>query len=342
MSDRIDSLGMWGAVLGLPDQLERAVDAARGIDDLPDGDDIDHVVFMGMGSSGFAGDVVQAVAGPMMPVPVVLAKGYACPPFVGERSLVFAVSVSGDTEETLESAAAAEDAGANMVVIARGGRLADLADEWGAIRYDVDDDIPTPRSAIGAVSVPALMALEAAGLFRGAEQWIDLAVSQLRDRLAGGDDAAPIARRIERTFPLVYGGGDLGGAAATRWKAAINENAKTPAFAHTVPEVCHNELAGWGQHGDVTRQIMTLITLRHDFEHPQATRHYEFLEQAIDEVVADRIEIRAAGEGPLAQLFDLVVIGDLVSLHLAAAEDVDPGPIPVIGELRHWLSLAPS
>ena len=318
----------------MPDQLEEAADMARAVDDAPRGDSVEHVVFMGVGSSGFAGDVVQAVAGPMMPVPVVLSKGYACPAFVNARSLVIAVSVSGDSEETVEAATAAEDAGAQMVVITRGGQLGDLAADWGATIYGISPSISTPRSAIGAMCVPALIALEGAGLFRGAEQWISLAVAQMRDRLAVGDTADAIARRIGRTFPLVYGAGDLGSAAANRWKSQINENAKTPAFSNTVPELCHNELAGWGQHGDVTRQVLTLITLRHDFEHPQATRKFDFIEQAVDEVVAERIEIRAKGEGPLAQLFDLVTVGDLVSLHLADAEDVDPGPVPIIDDMR--------
>ncbi len=39
-----------------------------------------------------------------MPVPVVVHKGYGLPNFVGEHTLVFAVSFSGDTEETIESA----------------------------------------------------------------------------------------------------------------------------------------------------------------------------------------------------------------------------------------------
>jgi glucose/mannose-6-phosphate isomerase len=334
VNTRVDSLGLWAAVRSMPDQLEVAVDLARSVDHAPRGDEVDHIVFMGVGSSGFAGDVVRAVAGPMMPVPVVLSKGYECPLFVNPRSLVFAVSVSGNTEETIEAASSAEAAGAQMVAITGGGALGKLADGWGAAVYGIDKSIPTPRSAIGAICVPALVALEEAGLFRGAEQWISLAVAQMRDRLAEGDAANAIARRIGRTFPLVYGAGDLGSAAATRWKSQINENAKTPAFANTVPELCHNELAGWGQHGDVTRQVLTLLTLRHDFEHPQATRKFDFIEQSLDEVVSERIEIRAKGEGQLAQLFDLVTVGDLVSLHLAEAEDVDPGPVPVIDEMR--------
>ena len=78
--------------------------------------------------------------------------------------------------------------------------------------------------------------------------------------------------RIGRTIPLVYGTGALGGVAAMRWKSDVNENAKAPAFWNQYPELDHNEICGWGQHGDVTRQVFTLVELRHGFEHDALDR----------------------------------------------------------------------
>ncbi len=66
-----------------------------------------------------------------------------------------------------------------------------------------------------------------------------------------------LARRIGRTMPLVYGGGVLGEAAAWRWKGQFNENPKLAAFCNRVPELTHNEIAGWAVNGDVTRQVFT-------------------------------------------------------------------------------------
>jgi glucose/mannose-6-phosphate isomerase len=161
-------------------------------------------------------------------------------------------------------------------------------------------------------------------------------LSRRRDQLAaaGANLATDIARRIGRTIPLVYGGGPIGRAAAMRWKCQVNENPKSPAFSAAYPELCHNELTGWGQLGDVTRQIVTLVDLRHDFEHPQVARRFALVDEVMDEIVAGTVVVRAAGEGPLAQLFDLVFVGDVVALTLAANEGVDPGPIPVLEDLK--------
>jgi glucose/mannose-6-phosphate isomerase len=138
---------------------------------------------------------------------------------------------------------------------------------------------------------------------------------------------------------VVYGGGPLGEVAAWRWKGQFNENPKVASFANRVPELTHNEICGWAQHGDVTRQVLSLVLLRHDHEHPQVARRFELVEELCDEVVADVIEVRAKGDGPLAQLFDLILLGDLVTLQLAANEGVDPGPVPVLDDIKHRLDL---
>ena len=72
-------------------------------------------------------------------------------------------------------------------------------------------------------------------------------------------------------------------------------------------------------------------------EHPQLARRFAFVADVLREVVADIIEVRAQGEGDLAQLLDLVLVGDFVSLHLAAREGIDPGPVPVLDELKRRL-----
>jgi glucose/mannose-6-phosphate isomerase len=341
LTDRIDSLDMLGLTTGLPEQCEAAVGLVAGLEGLPGHDDIDSVLVTGMGGSGIAGDLVAAVSTPFLPVPMVVSKGYAPPNFVSPGTLYFAVSFSGDTEETVEAAQAAVAAGARVVAVCRGGQLADLAKEWGVPHVPLPLDIPMPRAGIGSMVVPMLGVLERVGLFPGASAWVDAAIGQLkirREAVNAGDSAAEIARTIGRTVPLVVGAGPVGQVAAQRWKAQVNENAKAPAFTATIPEMCHNEVAGWGQHGDVTRQVFTLVELRHDEEHPQEARRFDLVRELMAEVVHEVVEVRAIGEGALAQALDLMYLGDFVSLHMAAQEGVDPGPIPVLDQLKAALA----
>jgi glucose/mannose-6-phosphate isomerase len=296
-----------------------------------------------MGGSGIAGDILLASAAPFMAVPAVVVKSYTLPAFVNENSLVIAVSFSGDTEETVEAASEALVAGAKLVVVSGPGALRGIAEADGAPFVDVIEGPPVPRAAIGAVSIPPLLVLEEVGLFPGAHGWIDAAVAQMRrrrDRLVADDSPAEqLARRIGGTFPLIHSSGGLGAAAVTRWKGEINENAKAPAFGSINPELCHNEIVGWGQHGDITRQLITLVQLRHDHEHPQVMRRYDLVTEIVREVMAGIEVVNAEGEGELAQLFDLILFGDFVSLHMAAAQGIDPGPTPILDELKSSLAL---
>jgi glucose/mannose-6-phosphate isomerase len=333
---------MLDAAAGLPEQIEAAVAATHEVGGFPAHDAIESVVVLGMGGSGIAGDVCTAIAGPFMPVPVIVQKGYAPPQFVSESTLVFAVSCSGNTEETIEAASMAAMAGARMVVVCAGGELASLAGEWGAPHIPVPTSIPQPRAAIGALAMPPLVVLEAVGLFPGASEWIAGAVTQLKRRrdalVKDGNEAEDLARRIGRQLPLVYGGAALGAVAAMRWKTQFNENAKVAAFWNTIPELTHNEVCGWGQNGDVTRQVFRLVNLRHDYEHPQIARRFDLVNEAVDEVVADIEEVRAKGEGALAQLLDLILVGDFTSIHSALQAGVDPGPVDILAQMKARLA----
>jgi glucose/mannose-6-phosphate isomerase len=150
--------------------------------------------------------------------------------------------------------------------------------------------------------------------------------------------ARELARQIGRTIPIIYGGGALGAVAAYRWKCDVNENAKAPAYWHAYPELDHNEICAWGQHGDVTRQLMTVVELRHGFEHGQLRRRFDITREIIEEAVHQVLRVEAEGEGRLAQLLDLMYLGDWVSCYLALDNDVDPGPIDAIFELKHRLA----
>jgi glucose/mannose-6-phosphate isomerase len=154
--------------------------------------------------------------------------------------------------------------------------------------------------------------------------------------------ARELARKIGRTIPLVYGMGALGGVAAMRWKQSMNENAKVPAFWNQYPELDHNEICGWGQHGDVTRQVFTLLELRHGFAHARLFDRSAATRALVEEAVVQILEIEAGGEGRLAQLLDLVYLGDWTSTYLALDHDVDPGPIDAISQLKSILGGTPA
>jgi glucose/mannose-6-phosphate isomerase len=63
-------------------------------------------------------------------------------------------------------------------------------------------------------------------------------------------------------------------------------------------------------------------------------RRFDIVRELLLEVVADVVEVRAEGEGQLAQVLDLILVGDVTSLHLAAQEGLDPGPVPALERMK--------
>ncbi|MHB1986835.1 MAG: SIS domain-containing protein [Acidimicrobiales bacterium] len=334
-----DSEAMLAAAAALPDQVSAAIEGYEQIEALrvP----VSSVVVFGMGASALPGAVLQCLASRRSGVPVVVTSGYDCPSFVGPGSLVFAVSFSGDTEETLEATAASLRTGAHVVAVTGGGQLEDLVAAGGGSILRVPRTVAEPRAGIGAMVTLLLMACEQSGLLPGARAELEAATAQLRTRLpslvGGSGEAVEIARRIGRTVPLVHGAAGLGAVAARRWKTQVNTNAKAPSFNGEQPEVCHSEICGFGQHGDVTRQVITLVCLHLEGEDLRVTRRFELFAEAVSEAVSDVVSVLGRGQGELACFFDLVAIGDVMSLHLAGREGTDPGPVPVLADIKSRL-----
>ncbi len=220
-----DSLGFRDALVGLPEQIEAAFRRLTVTGPLPDHDDIANVLVLGTGAAGWVGDLLAAVAGPFMPVPLLVHKGFAPPSFVDPTTLVVAISASGNAPETVASAAICVEAGAQLFAVTSGGRLGALADstESPTVFLPVAEG-PThvpPRARIGALAVPVLTTFERLGFFPGGREWIAAAIAQLRIRreelLAPGGLAHHLAGELSGTLPLVYGGSAVGRAAAIPW-----------------------------------------------------------------------------------------------------------------------------
>jgi glucose/mannose-6-phosphate isomerase len=333
----LDTLGMWDATAGMPEQVSAAMTASAEVlqsASLPAGNTIRSVVVFGMGNAALAGDVTAAYCADHASLPVTVCRGYEAPSFVGPETLALAVSFTGDTAETVAATTSAQERGAPVVVVAGGGALAELAASSDLPCFALPPSVPASRAALGAMVPPILLTLAHLGVVPNVAPLLEAAVATIGRRrdglLAPHNEAEEVARLIGRTIPLVYGSTGIAAAAAGRWKSQVNENAKTPAFAGVVPEVGHNEIAGWGQHGDITRQVLTLITLRHGGEHPGVAGAFASVVEATDEVMASIIPVWGGGEDDLTRFFDLALFGDFVSLHMAGREDIDPGPVPAL------------
>jgi glucose/mannose-6-phosphate isomerase len=338
--DALDSARLLDDILGLPAQLADALwrveSAGLEAHDSPGG-----LVVAGMGGSAIGGDLARSALGDQASRPILAARGYGLPPWTTPDTTVLCASYSGDTEETLACYESAGALGAHRVVATTGGRLAELA------RADGVGVIPLPggfqpRAALAYLLVASLEVAALCGAGPRLTAEIDVAAGHIEE-LAGewGPDAdedslaKSLARSLHGTVPLIAGAG-LTSALAYRWKTQINENAKLPAFYGELPELDHNEIAGWD--GAAALAPFSAIFLYDCDSHPRLGTRIELTRQRIAPMARFTSVVSTRGESALERVCSLVLLGDLVSLYLAVLAGIDPTPVVALVELKQALA----
>ena len=107
----------------------------------------DKIVVCGMGGSGIPGDILKIFI-KKSKIPVFINKNYTLPGYVDKKTLVFTLSYSGNTEETIESFRDAMRIGAEIVAISSGGKLKELANNHGKTFVQIPPK-RQPRAMVG-------------------------------------------------------------------------------------------------------------------------------------------------------------------------------------------------
>lgn len=342
--ERVDTTGMLVAEQGLPAQCRTAYwDMARSVE-LPRMEAISNIVVTGLGGSAIGGDLLRVFAAQRVPVPVVVNRDYVLPKFVGPDTLVFAVSYSGNTEETLSAYEEARDRKAGIIAITTGGELAKMARRDGVPVVGIPGGV-APRAATGFLFIPTLTILNRYGLLPDLTAEIEEMIDHIRElgeKLGPGvaeedNPAKQIAHKLKGKIPVIWGSSGHTEVVAQRWKGQINENAKAPAYWNILPELNHNEIVGFQFPVEVLKKIH-IIFLRDKQDHPRVQKRVEITKDIIKDVVDGFTEVYATGKGELARLYSLIYIGDYASIYLATLYGIDPGPVKVIDFLKKELA----
>jgi glucose/mannose-6-phosphate isomerase len=333
-----DPAGMLGDVLAQPyqygDALWRTESAGIKRGDFPRG-----VVVCGMGGSAIGGDLAAAAVGVRALAPITSVRGYELPAWVGPDTLVVCASYSGNTEEPLHCFEQAGAVGAGRVVVTTGGKLAEAARAAGDVPVVGVPGGMQPRAAVVYMTVATLQCAELVGAASPMREEIEEAAALAGQLVAEwgpeapGSQAKTIARALLGHIPVIYGG-QTTVAPARRWRAQLNENAKTPAFFGELPEAHHNEIVGW-HHAD---DALVAVVLETTQEHERMGPRFDVTGEVMAAAGLESLRVEGRGESQTAQVMSLVLLGDLVSVYLAILRGKDPTPVVEIESLKQRLS----
>ena len=319
----IDNSNMLKVIEDFPQQCKTALELPKGISV---SGKIDKIFICGMGGSAVGGDLLKIYMHNSK-IPVFVVRDYKVPSFVDENSLVFAVSYSGNTEETISAYEDALKKKAKIVAVTSGGQLGIMAKKVVKIPSGLQ-----PRAALGYLFFPVLGVLNNSGIVdvKGKE------IEEMFDIISKTDEFKTVGERIAKKIglrtPLIYAS-ELLGAVAYRWKTQFNENSKVAAFHHAFSEMNHNEIAGYQ---NVNKQDFIAIFIRDVQDNERIKKRMDVTKEIISTRV-DVEEIFTRGDGLLARMFSAIYYGDFASYYLAIANRIDPTPVTVIENLKRKL-----
>jgi len=342
---KIDPQGMYDLLLSFPVQVDTAYAIGQRCP-LPEvkPSSVKNIVLAGMGGSAIGGDLARSYLAEDLKIPFLICRNYTLPDFVGPDSLVIASSYSGNTEETIEVYQQAKDAGATLLAITTGGKLAEKADADGTPLIKIPPGLP-PRAALGYSFVPLLVSLWRMKLapdrcmdFFGGEHILKQGVEEYKVEVPLSENLAKeIATKLHRKLPIIYSATDHFDAVAARFKGQLCENSKMLSFFNFFPEFNHNELVGWNKLYDLQPHLAVVI-LRDEDDHHRIRRRMELVKGIVEDLQVPVYELESKGSCLLERIFSLIQLGDFISFYLAILNEVDPTPVRVIDYLKSELA----
>ena len=295
---------------------------------------ISNVLISGLGGSGIGGTIAAEVVASEAHVPIITNNGYFIPNFVSINTLFLACSYSGNTEETISAAKLAHEEGAKVVVISSGGKLKELADEFGWDFIGIPGGQP-PRASFGLSFPEVLYVLHAHDIIsKKFEKELEAAIKLLDDNEAAiQEEAKHVTEKLFGKIPVIYAADGFGGV-ATRFRQQINENSKMLCWHHVIPEMNHNELVGWRD----KNEDLAVIIFRNETDFKNVQARMEINKGTFAKYTSTIVEVWSKGTSDLQRALYLIHLGDWVSFFLGEKKGVDITEVKVIDHLKGELA----
>ena len=340
----VDRANMLDGLARFPEQIKESLAIAETVERF-NFLKVDNVIIAGMGASAISGDIMASLFRDKLDVPLIVNRDYDLPKWVNKDTLVVCISYSGNTDETLSSFKIAYQKKCKIICISTGGKLQELAEKRQVPFVKIPSGIQ-PRAATAYLLFPSIIFLKKIGLLKTTiDADIEETIEITREFVTMNNKAVPeemnqakqIARKIHNTIPQIYGWG-IYTPIAVRWRHQLNENSKIIARTDIVPECNHNDIVGWSQNPDISKQFSCILLRDKEEESIDLTTRLNFMRDLFHNTAGSVLEVQSKGKSQLAKMMYLMCLGDFTSCYLAVLRGVDPSPVDIITELKKRLA----
>ncbi|MBW6483780.1 MAG: bifunctional phosphoglucose/phosphomannose isomerase [Vicingaceae bacterium] len=295
---------------------------------------INNVLICGLGGSGIGATIIAQIVAPTCAYPILVNKDYKIPAFVNENTLVVVCSYSGNTEESIEMLALAEQQNAIIACITSGGKLAEIASQKKYNCILIPSGHP-PRAAFGLAFPPLFQLLAHYNIIENDyKNEFESAIKLINSEEAKiSIEAKNVAKKLIHKIPVIYAEANYEGV-AVRFRQQINENSKMLCWHHVIPEMNHNELVGW----TTRNEDLAVVIFRNEDDYFRNQKRIEVNKTVFEKYTSTIIEIHSKGNTRLERALYLIHLGDWVSYLIAEQKGIDVTEVNVITSLKNALA----
>jgi len=301
----------------------------------PEFDDIDHIVFAGMGGSGTIGDTFSSILS-KNDVHTSVVKGYLLPKTVDENTLVVVTSVSGNTQEPLLILENSKNSKAKFIVFSSGGMIKEYALK-NKINYQEVKMEHSPRASFPKYVFSILKTLESVISVKKSD--VSDAISKMEimrknifsNNLNENNAALNLAKWITGTPVLYYPWGLQ--SAAIRFKNSLQENSKLHAITEDVIEACHNGIVSWERNSN----MQPVLIQGHD-DYFKTIERWRIIKEFFNSKQIEYKEISSVEGNIISKIINLIYLLDYASIYHSVISGIDPSPVSAIDFIKERLS----
>lgn len=346
---QLDPTNLYQSITDLAKQCQDAFEKASLVKFTPQ--PVKNLIMSGMGGSILAAQVIEALYGRELSVPLIKVNDYHLPHWADQNSLVVCSSYSGTTEETVQTLNEAIAKKCQILVICGGGDLETIAKTHHLPMYKIEpvyNPCQQPRMAIGYSLIGQLVMIAKAGLLKITGKDIQLIQAAMAQVVQANQQDIPSSTNPAKKLALEFHTKQVIMAAAEHLSGAfhvvknqMNENAKQLSHRHDLPELNHHLLEGlrfpktnqtdvafWFINSKLySQRLQTRIQLTIDVVRKNKIKAFEFTPSA---------------DTKLVQVFELIQFGSFVNYYLSVLNRLNPALIPWVDYFKKNLQGEPS
>ena len=318
-----DKSGMYEILESMHEQVMSGYELAKTINIDPK---ISNVVICGVGGSIIAGHILKQYL-KNYKFPIFVVEDFELPSFVDKYSLVFILSYTGNSEESIHMYKDALKRDSQIICIGAGGKLRAIATNYNT-KYILTPNIGPSRLAYAYMFFPMLKILENSRLIEEQSDNVKRVINSLKKNKYD-DVTENIADKLKGKIPIIYSSKNYE-AVSLKWKLNFNENSEMIAFSNVFPSAMHNEIACFSNN----KHLFYVLLVKSEDDDYHLKKKNNIVKEILREEGIPVTEIAITGDCYLVRLFTAIFIGDFLSYHLAIKRGIDPTPTRIVEELK--------